>query len=1078
MGGIFGGGGSAQSVSTVDNRISAMQIQTSNYGKAISIIYGTTRVSPNLLYYTDFTAIAHTTVTSSGGGGGGGKGGGGGGGGSSSNTTYTYKTALLMALGEGVISNVGSIWRSKDKFVVKPDYVSNDETIVGYTNVVYGYDDSGNPLYASGPEWADWGSTPITEIVQTYHPPVPALDQLGMALATGEIGQAPQPYLLSNHPSEALGYSGIAYVYGWSIDLQNSAAMYNYSFEAYGKFQYGNGILDANPKDVIFDALTSTQYGSGFNSSDFGSLTDFSNYCIAAGLFISPAYDAQKSGADIVTEVALMTNSAPVYSDGLLKIIPYQDAPVSGNGVAYTPNIAPEYDLDGTDFIVQNTSDDPIKITRKTSADAFNQVQVEFMNRSNDYNIDIATAKDQASIEAIGLRPQDVVKLHGICDPVVANKVAENIKQRVLYIRNTYEFTLGWRYSRLEPMDIVTLTDSVLELNRYPVRITTVEEDEIGNLLITAEDCNFGTASSAIYPHQDNSGFAHNFNAEPGNVAIPMFFEPPVDLTTNGLEVWAAVSGLKDGWGGCSVWVSLDGATYKKQGQIYGGARYGALTANLDQNNSLSIALAGNGGQLFSGSLEDAKALLTLSVVTDGVNTEYLSYQTATLTSKNAYTLTGLIRGAYRSNILNKLPGAKYARIDSAISKSDPLDLSLVGKKIYFKFTSFNSYLGGEQSLADVSSYSYQITGEMLRIPPDNVQAFAIDENASKFTLTWNPVSNSNLSGYEIRWINGDSRDWGNATPIHQGILVSSPYISANKPTGFGTLMIKAVNKFNESLVPSAIVINLGDALVANVIETIDIGAAGFPGGITGGSIVDGKLVANEQEIFWNPNDTANMWHTNSTAMWRPQTYSEMVYEATIQAPPGVDGSQLTIPYVIDGNNWKIEYRKIGPPMWTHDDRLMWSSDDRSMWLFEGPVMWTIDANPMWNQDANPMWSLPDYLPWPGAITATEDQYQIRISIGFGGTQGTVSALSANFDVPDKTEVFSAVSIADSGSRLPITKNFISIKTVNLSLLSDTGSAFIARVVDKNSDLGPLVQCFDSSNNPIAGKVDATIQGY
>lgn len=1057
MGGIFGGGGSAPSVSTVDNRISAMQIQTSNYGKAISIIYGTTRVSPNLIYYTDFTAIAHTTVTSSGGGGGGGKGGGGGGGGgSSSNTTYTYKTALLMALGEGVIGNVGSIWRSKDKFVLKPSYITNDETIVGYTNVFIGYDDWGNPSYASGPEWADWGSTPITQIVQTYHPPVPALDQLGMALATGAIGQAPQPYLISNHPSEALGYSGIAYVYGWSVDLQNSAAMYNYSFEAYGKFQYGNGIVDANPKDVIFDALTSAQYGSGFNASDFGSLTDFSNYCVAAGLFISPAYDSQKSGAEIVKEIALMTNSAPFHSDGLLKIVPYQDAPVSGNGITYIPNIAPEYDLNGDDFLVQNIGDDPIKITRKTSADAFNQVQVEFMNRANDYNIDIATAKDQASIEAIGLRPQDVIKLHGICDPVVANKVAENLKQRVLYIRNNYEFTLGWRYSRLEPMDIVTLTDSALELNRYPVRITTVEDDDIGNLLITAEDCNFGTASSAIYPHQDNYGFSHNFNAAPGGISTPMFFEPPINLTANGLEVWAAVSGISDVWGGCSVWVSLDGATYKKQGQIYGGARYGALTSNLDQNNSLSVALTGNGGQLFSGSAEDANTLQTLCVVTDGVHTEYLSYQTATLTSKNAYTLTGLVRGAYGSNVLNKSAGAKFARIDAAISKSGQLDLSLIGKKIYFKFTSFNSYMGSEQALEDVNEYSYQITGEMVKLPPDNVQAFAIDETSSKFTLTWNKVSNIDLAGYHIRWINGDSRDWGLATPIHEGLLVSSPYISANRPTGFGTLMIKAIDQLgNESLMPSAIVVNLGDAIVSNVIETVDIGALGFPGTITGGSIVGGHVVADEQGLFWNPNDTANMWHLSSQDMWRPQTFSEMVYEATFQAPPMVSGSQLTLPSVISGNNWSIEYRKLGPSL-----------------------MWSADAQPMWSNDSSVMWHIPDYLPWPGSVVASIDQYQIKISIGFGGTQGTISSLIASFDVPDISEILSGVMISSSGTRLPITKDFFNIKTVNLSLLADTGNAFFSKVIDKDPDLGPLVKCFDSSNNPIAGKVDATIQGY
>lgn len=1048
MGGLFGGGSSVPSTSTVDNRLSAMQIQTSNYGKALQIVYGTTRVSPNLIYYTDFRAIAHTTVTSSGGGGGGGKGGGGGGGGSSSNTTFTYKAALLMALGEGQMSNIGSIWRSKDKFVLQPSYITNDSVIVGYTDVVTGYDGWGNPN--------QWDSQPIYQTVQTYHPPVPALDQLGMALATGAISQSPQPYLSSNHPGEALGYSGIAYVFGWSVDLQTSAAMYNYSFEAYGKFQYGGGIIDANPKDVIYDILTNAQYGCNFKATDFGSLTDFSNYCIASGIFISPAYDVQKSGADTVTELSIITNSAPVYSDGVLKIVPYQDSAINGNGITYTPNITPVYDLNDDDFILKSAGDDPIKISRKTSADAFNQVQVEFMNRANDYNIDIATAKDQASIETSGFKPQTVTQIHAICDPVVAQKVANNMLQRVLYIRNTYEFTLGWRYGRLEPMDIVTLSDDILGFSRVPVRITIVQEDEEGNLSITAEECNFGTASSSLYPHQINAGFAHNYNALPGNVSTPSFFEPPIDLTASGLEVWAALSGTSDLWGGCSIWVSLDGSTYKKQGQIFGGARYGTLTAPLNSSNSLSVSLAGTGGQLLSGSALEAAALQTLCMVTDGVNTEYLSYQTATLTSANAYTLTGLVRGAYSSHVLNKSIGAKFARVDSAIGKSGALDFSLIGKKVYFKFTSFNHYLGNEQSLADVSEYPYQITGEMVKLPPDNVADFSINEATSRFTLTWSKVANIDLAGYHIRWINGDSRDWGLATPIHDGILVSSPYISATRPAGYGTLMIKAVDKLaNESITPAAIVINLGDALVANVVQTVNLIDAGLLSSISNGSVISSNVVANEIGSIWNPNANSNMWNLISVGMWRLQTFSAMVYEVTFQSPTMVAGSQLTLPSSITGNNWNVEYRQLGPnPIWSAIGQSMWSSS------------------------ANLFWHIPNYLPWPGAVIAAIDQYQIRISIGFGGTQGIISSLIASFDVADITETLSAVSVSITGTRLPIAKSYFNIKVVNVSLLAGSSNAFIARVIDKSATLGPLVKCYDSSNNPIAGTIDAIVQGY
>lgn len=100
------------------------------------------------------------------------------------------------------------------------------------------------------------------------------------------------------------------------------------------------------------------------------------------------------------------------------------------------------YDLTDDDFIVSGAQD-PVKAGRKTNADAFNQIQVEYLDRDNDYNVAIAEAKDQANIEQYGLRPKDAVRMHGICDAKVAQKVAQQLLQRALYVRNEYEFKLG-----------------------------------------------------------------------------------------------------------------------------------------------------------------------------------------------------------------------------------------------------------------------------------------------------------------------------------------------------------------------------------------------------------------------------------------------------------------------------------------------------------------------------------------------------------------------------------------------------------------------------------------------------------
>jgi hypothetical protein len=53
MGGIVGGGANAKQ----QKAVGSLQFQTSQHGGVIPLVYGTTRVSPNLIEYDDFKAI-------------------------------------------------------------------------------------------------------------------------------------------------------------------------------------------------------------------------------------------------------------------------------------------------------------------------------------------------------------------------------------------------------------------------------------------------------------------------------------------------------------------------------------------------------------------------------------------------------------------------------------------------------------------------------------------------------------------------------------------------------------------------------------------------------------------------------------------------------------------------------------------------------------------------------------------------------------------------------------------------------------------------------------------------------------
>ncbi|MBW3952497.1 DUF1983 domain-containing protein [Neisseria meningitidis] len=580
------------------------------------------------------------------------QGGKGGGGVKQVDISYTYEAAVMLALCEGEIQGVGRIWRDKEKF-----------------------------------------------------------DSLAQLRLTLMRGGDEQPLWTPKHQDQALNYSGTAYLCSPNYELTKSAQIYQHNFEVIGKLGYSGNIPDANPREIVLDLLTNQRYGCGFPSQNIGDTDRYSNYCRAVGIFLSPAYTEQGEAQRNISELLEQTNSAAVFSQGRLKIIPYGDGSYSGNGAVYVADNKAVYDLIDDDFIVSGAQD-PVKVERKTNADAFNQIQVEYLDRNNDYNVAIAEVKDQANIEQYGLRPKDAVKMHGICDAKVAQKVAQQLLQRALYVRNEYEFKLGWKYCLLEPMDIVTLTDAGLGLNKTPVRITEIEEDEEGVLSVKAEDYPVGVYTVSEYPTQPSLGYSADYNVSPGNAHVPVIFEAPLQLTGGEPQIWLATAG-GDMWGGAEVWVSTDGDSYTRVGAVNHKARFGSLTAALpngavfDRTNTLGVEISA--GQLTGGTEQDSRDLLTLCYV-DG---EFLAYANAELKGVGRYTLGNLTRGAYGSTINAHAAGSQFARIDDTLFRYT-VPRNWIGRTVWVKLVSYNVFSGGIQDLAEVPAYSYTIKGAPL----------------------------------------------------------------------------------------------------------------------------------------------------------------------------------------------------------------------------------------------------------------------------------------------------------------------------------------------------------------------------
>lgn len=620
--------------------LTTMSVQTSAYGVCIPMVWGTTRLTGNLIWYGDFVATEHNETQ-------GGKGGG------VTSTSYTYSAAFAMALAGVQVSSIPRVWSGKEKTT---------------------------------------------------------LTALGFDLMTGADGQSPWSYLTSKHPTQALNYPGIAYVGAGNFQLGSSSSLPNLGFEVVTTSAGVAGTQDAAPWTIVSDIFGA----AGVAAGRIGSLTAYTNFCGANGLFLSPALTEQKRAADHLQEILDMTHTAAVPSEGVVKLVPFGDSDASGNGYTFSANVTPIYDLSDDDFLAVD-GDLPIIIDRKANADAKNKLRVEFRDRDNEYATGVALAEDEAHVAQYGARPEETLKYDAIKSAAIASKVAYLKLQYGLYILNTYKFKLPWRYCLLEPMDIVTLTHSLpaLDLYRVPVRITKVEEDEEGGLSIEAEDFPQGAGLAPVVAPQPTSGYSTDMNVAPGSAATPVLFEPPVSLAGQP-ELWLATSGGAT-YGGCDVWVSLDNVKYQRVGTLSGKSRHGLTTATLpnvadpDTTSTLAVDMSVSGGQLIGGTDDDRDLYNTLL----WVGGEFISYKNATLTAANRYSLTSLRRGAYGSTIGSKAVGAKVVRCDDRVFRYS-YDPALIGKTLYIKLQAYNIYGGAYQDLASLTATSYVVQGAPL----------------------------------------------------------------------------------------------------------------------------------------------------------------------------------------------------------------------------------------------------------------------------------------------------------------------------------------------------------------------------
>ena len=533
-------------------------------------------------------------------------------------------------------------------------------------------------------------------------------DKVGLTLYVGTHDQTPWPYVVGKHPDKALAYPDLAYMCG-VVDLGDSGSLPSYNFEVVGKLtETGDGV-DVNPADYIRYILDKI----GLSDVDIIGLDDYRKYCREYDLLISTPMDSAgnaKEARSIINDIVSLTNAYMFWSNDSFKIVVKEDRPFG----SWTPNKKICYDLTADNFIPKSNGA-LVTYVRKDSSELYNQFPVEYINRNNGYEKETVSYALPDDINEYGVKQAGTVSAHYIYSKERAVKIAERLARDNQFQRVKYTFSLDWSFCRLEIGDLVTLTDENCGLEKQVAIIDSVTENADGTITFTAISYPDGDYGVAEYDVNDIDRPFIDFNADAPST-IPMILQPPADLTTNGLELWIGTKGASDNWGGCLVYVSDDGTNYREAGQIASSARFGKLLKTVSSTDT-TIQVSSN-GDFISGTEQDAEQGNTLCWL-DG---ECISYETAEMIAEGQWKLSGCKRGQYNTTASEHTIDSQFIRLDSTILKL-PFTKDDIGKKLFFKFTSYNIFGAGIESLADVQAYEYTLLP--YYIPPvQNVAAY------------------------------------------------------------------------------------------------------------------------------------------------------------------------------------------------------------------------------------------------------------------------------------------------------------------------------------------------------------------
>jgi hypothetical protein len=337
--------------------------------------------------------------------------------------------------------------------------------------------------------------------------------------------------------------------------------------------------------------------------------------------------------------------------------------------------------------------------------------------------------------------------------------------------------------------------------------------------------------------------------------------------------------------------------------------------------------------------------------------------------------------------------------------------------------------------------------------PPPVVTGVALAQDRV-FWTAFAPSAVPDLAGFQVRAAAGAAGLWGSAAPLHDGLVVQTPWPLPRTLYGVQTVLVAAVDSSGNVGEAGSAVLDFGPPDLNNQVQDRAFALEAYPGTRTDCTVSGTQLLADADPAsniyaLVDLYSSADVYATQYLPMqWVSEAFRP-AYSGTVVLTSSMAGAGVLIEYRTDGSA---------------------STDIYAL----ADVYAAADI----------YGTSPEWQAWPGAVEVARGVGLVfRVSVAAGSTRGAVSQFTPALVVPDVSQRFGNNLINSAGTRLdPATgappRDWIAVQSVQITAVVDGSGAITGRVLDFSPDLGPLVQLVDTTGAAVSGRATIDIGGF